>query len=111
MAIRLQENGPDSCPFGVKSIPAPTYDDQLRVCCESVAHALLDYRQPLWTQSAPYSLRYAPAFVTFFGNRWAPAGAANDPNELNRDWIPNVLRLYAAEVVADGDSGGSAQGS
>lgn len=28
------------------------------------------------------------------GNKYAPIGAANDPNGLNKDWIPGVTKLY-----------------
>lgn len=28
------------------------------------------------------------------GKVYAPRGAANDPNDLNRHWVPNVSRLY-----------------
>ena len=29
-------------------------------------------------------------FITFLGARWAPVGAANDPTNLNRNWVRNV---------------------
>jgi hypothetical protein len=29
-------------------------------------------------------------FVDFMQQRWAPIGAENDPNNLNRNWAPNV---------------------
>jgi hypothetical protein len=28
------------------------------------------------------------------GRRYAPIGAANDPNSLNRHWVPNITNLY-----------------
>jgi N-acetylmuramoyl-L-alanine amidase len=31
--------------------------------------------------------------VTSIRNKWAPAGAANDPNNLNDNWVPNVSKI------------------
>lgn len=28
--------------------------------------------------------------IKAFGGRWAPVGAENDPNNLNKNWIPNI---------------------
>lgn len=33
-------------------------------------------------------------FVSFLGQRYAPIGASNDPNGLNRNWVPNVSHYY-----------------
>jgi len=33
-------------------------------------------------------------FISFLGARYAPVGAANDPNGLNSNWIRNVRRFY-----------------
>jgi hypothetical protein len=39
-AIRVAEDGAPGREFGVLSVPAPDYDSQLRVACESLAHRL-----------------------------------------------------------------------
>ena len=31
-------------------------------------------------------------FVGYLGSIWAPIGAENDPTNLNKNWIPNVLK-------------------
>jgi hypothetical protein len=31
--------------------------------------------------------------VTFLGKRYCPIGADNDPNGLNKHWIPNVKKF------------------
>jgi hypothetical protein len=36
------------------------------------------------------------AFLTFWAQRWAPVGAANDPQDLNRNWPANVSKLWLA---------------
>lgn len=33
-------------------------------------------------------------FLRFLGSRYAPIGAGNDPNGLNRNWVPNVSNFY-----------------
>ena len=32
-------------------------------------------------------------YVTFLGKRYCPIGADNDPNGLNKHWIPNVKKF------------------
>lgn len=32
-------------------------------------------------------------FIEYFGNRWAPIGVANDPTNLNKNWIGNVQKF------------------
>ena len=59
-----------------------TREEALRVTCRSAAHALSDY----------VKANAGPAFVAFWGNRWAPVGAANDPVNLNKNWPKNVRK-------------------
>lgn len=71
------------------SIPsAQTRDEALKILCRSAVHAMSDY------------IRLQPSsraeFVAFWGERWAPLGAANDPRSLNANWVPNVRKLWNA---------------
>jgi hypothetical protein len=67
------------------SIPSVTTREQaLEVTCRSAAHAL----------SAYVAANDAEGFVAFWGAKWAPIGAKNDPHDLNRNWSLNVLRLW-----------------
>ena len=34
-------------------------------------------------------------FVVFLGKRYCPVGADNDPDKLNKHWIPNVRKFHA----------------
>ena len=56
----------------------------LEVVCRSAAHAMSDW----------IKLNAAPDFVAFWGARWAPEGAQNDPTSLNKNWPVNVTRLW-----------------
>lgn len=67
------------------SIPSiDTREKALEVTCRSAARAMSDY---IKTQGRD-------GFVTFWGHRWAPVGAANDPTALNQNWPKNVLRIW-----------------
>lgn len=67
------------------SIPSVTTREQaIRVVCRSAVHALYDYART--TDPA--------AFVQLWASRWAPLGAKNDPNALNRFWPKNVLTIW-----------------
>jgi hypothetical protein len=67
------------------SFPTITTRDQaLDILCRSACHAL----------SAYVSSNDAEGFVAFWGAKWAPIGAKNDPTDLNRNWPLNVLRLW-----------------
>ena len=61
-----------------------TEDEALEITCRSAAHALSDYVK----QTDP------EGFAKFWGSRWAPVGATNDPMNLNRNWPANVLRFW-----------------
>ena len=70
------------------SIPSvSTREEAIEVTCRSAAHALSDY----------VKANDAPGFVAFWGQRWAPIGAQNDPNGLNRNWVLNVLKLWVGK--------------
>ena len=93
-AMTVAEGGPAAFIRAVR-ISIPSCDDlcQARqIAANTIAHALWDY----------VGGGYAPgfdAFVTFLGARWAPVGAANDPQGLNRNWVPNVLAALRSSGV------------
>jgi cephalosporin-C deacetylase-like acetyl esterase len=67
------------------SIPSvTTREEALEVTCRSAAHAMSDYLKA----------HAGPEFVAFWGARWAPRGASNDPTDLNKNWPVNVTRFW-----------------
>lgn len=67
------------------SVPSvQTREKALDVLCRSAVHALSDY----------VKAGHATDFVEFWGARWAPQGAANDPTHLNQNWPKNVKVLW-----------------
>ena len=70
------------------SLPSVTTREvALQVAARSAVHAMCD-----WIK-VDRSRR--DAFVAFWAARWAPSGAANDPNNLNANWPANVGRLWS----------------
>jgi hypothetical protein len=61
----------------------------LDILARSAVHALSDYVKRTDPQG----------FVVFWGKRWAPVGADNDPLGLNVNWTKNVYRLWDVKDV------------
>lgn len=59
-----------------------TLSKALEVTCRTITHALSDFA------------KVRPGFIEFLGARWAPQGAANDPTNLNANWVRNVQAIY-----------------
>lgn len=80
-AVYLAEGGDRaSKPYGVLSVSCETKAECEQICINSVRNNVRRFNK----QS-----RYTD-FVDFFGSRWAPVGADNDPNGLNKNWSKNV---------------------
>lgn len=100
-AIRRVENGDPGKEYGVLSVSAPTYADQLRVCCSSVRHRLVEFSQDknpaLTNYTCPNGdvvLIYSQQFVQYLGKIYAPIGAGNDPENKNLNWVRDVAWNY-----------------
>lgn len=89
-AIRVAEGGAAGREFGVLSIPAPTYADQLRIACVSVKNHFVG---PLVIINGRKA--YSSGEVRTFATRWAPPSVANDPSGLNQNWFQNCWGAYA----------------
>lgn len=99
-AIRKAENGSPGREFGILSIPAPTYSDQLLACVKTVRGRLKDYPQNpfLYTKNTEgeFRLIYSTQFITYLGSKYAPTkNASNDPKGLNTNWVKNVSKFYS----------------
>jgi hypothetical protein len=91
-AIRRAENGRMGREFGVLSpkamqqkgdTPQTTLDRQAGWAASSILANRKRYDASDKSQS----------FETFMGNKWAPQGVANDPNNLNKNWATNVTKF------------------
>ena len=102
-AIRKTENGGPGREFGVLSTPAPTYADQLRVCCVTVAHRMSLYRGTANDRVGKVSIM-SREFVRWFAQLWAPAEVENDPTNLNANWYTNCM-AEQERFAANGEPG------
>lgn len=75
-AIFKAENS-KSHPYGILQHYKHTTPRQ--ACLNTIAHARRDFKGQ-------------GDFIEFLGSRYAPIGATNDPNNLNKNWITNVKR-------------------
>lgn len=98
-AIRLAENGGPGKEFGVLSVTAPTYQAQADVAAQSLKNSEARYRDTHGITPQDGAGHYTPDFWAFFAARWAPIDAANDPQGLNRYWLPNVTAFYQGSAV------------
>lgn len=90
-AIRVAENGGDGRQFGVLSVPAPTYADQLREACITVRN-----HKALCANASLYGRRaYTADQVAEFAKSWAPTDAENDPGGLNAHWFKDCWSAYS----------------
>jgi hypothetical protein len=93
-AMTTAEGGPDAMVRAVRiSVPlCDTYAGARVVAANTIAHALWDFV----AQGAIETVGLSD-FIEFLGSRWAPVGAANDPNGLNANWVANVIADYRKE--------------
>lgn len=98
-AIRLQENGGPGREYGVLSVKAPTYADQLDWAARTVVHRLTTYEQATGQSPLDPDGRYSGAFIEYFAGIYAPVGATNDPRHLNQWWPGNVIGFYDSSDV------------
>lgn len=100
-AIRLAENGRAGREFGVLSEGAETYEKQARIAALSIRNN--QYRYVLKTDQWPIDSATGQlnrSFVEFMAARWAPTGAANDPDGLNQHWPKNVWEYFSTSGIA-----------
>ena len=88
-AVKYAEGNPKN--FGVLSVKTTNPGKVLR---NSVSNNY--QRWATGQQPAPWIKEVPKKFVDFMRRRWAPLkseGATNDPDNLNKNWAPNV-RFY-----------------
>lgn len=93
-ALRRTENGGPGREFGVLSVHAPGLEEQARVAANTIRNTAARFQRLGGEAVDPTSGRYTEAFLRFFSARYAPVGAANDPNGLNRFHVANLIAAY-----------------
>ncbi len=63
-----------------------TLDRAVEIACRTICHRMMDFVQ--------LDNVRVKSFVGYLGSKWAPIGAENDPTNLNKNWISNVIKLW-----------------
>lgn len=87
LAVRKQENGPPGLEFGVMAAKGTDLEEQAR-------WAVCTFIKNIQRWERTENDGTVESYIQFLGNRWAPIGAENDPNNLNQFWVGNVTELY-----------------
>ena len=93
-AVKTAENNKKN--FGVLSVKTANPNG---VLARSVSNNL--QRFETGKTPAPWIKDKPPKFVDFMADRWAPIGAKNDPNNLNKNWAPNVRNAIQKQTTPD----------
>jgi len=95
-ALRVAEGGGPGREYGVLSVPAPTYLDQVTIAARTIKNNLARYSEKTGLSAIGRDGRYTSGFINFFSNIYAPVGASNDPGLLNQYQAGNLRSNYAA---------------
>jgi hypothetical protein len=101
-ALRRTENGGPGKEFGVLSVPAPDVGGQARIAANTVRNNVVRFERRGGIAVDPSSGRYTEDFLRFLSSRYAPVGAQNDPNGLNRFHAANLIAHYRKASRTDG---------
>ncbi len=93
-ALREAEGGGPGREYGVLSVPAPSYEDQVTIAARTIANTIGRYEAETGQAAVGLDGRYTDDFARYFSARYAPIGAENDPQGLNRYHLANLLAAY-----------------
>ena len=90
-AIYLAEGGAATrYPFGILSVKCDGYDECRRICFNTVRNNRKRY--------SAWGRKKFDTYLEFLASRYAPVGVANDPRDLNKNWLKNVRYFLNREV-------------
>ena len=95
LAVRMCEQGKAGREFGVLAQGA--IDTDLETQAEWTMATLIKDTKRWHTDTLANEKKrsdYA-GFIFYFGDKWCPIGAENDPNNLNQHWLPNFQKFYS----------------
>lgn len=94
LAVRMAEQGRKGREFGVLAQGA--IDTDLETQAEwTMATLIKDTKRWYTGELAKGKKEDYPSFVFYFADKWCPIGADNDPNNLNKNWLPNFQKYYS----------------
>ncbi|MCD6155478.1 MAG: hypothetical protein J7J32_00280 [Candidatus Atribacteria bacterium] len=84
LAIREAERGRAGFEFGIVKVKNTDLKTQCEYACETIKNNFSRFK----------AQRKERDFIAYLGKRYAPIGAENDPDNLNRNWVHNVRWFY-----------------
>jgi len=94
-AISRAENDPTG-QHGVRSIKTTNPTQVLNTSIRKNFNRWNTGKRP-----APWINERPKKFIDFMQRRWAPIGAENDPENLNKNWAPNVRSILKQMMDAE----------
>lgn len=94
LAVRMCEQGREGREFGVMAQGA--IDTDLETQAEWTMSTLIKDTKRWYTDTLANGKKKSDysSFVHYFSDKWSPIGASNDPNNLNKNWLPNFQKFY-----------------
>jgi hypothetical protein len=88
-AIRKAEDGKPGCEFGI--IHRKAWNTDLKTQAGWAAATIQKNYDRYLKDQGGFPNTY-DGFIAYLGARYCPVGADNDPDGLNKNWIPNVTK-------------------
>lgn len=102
-AVEIAENNKRN--QGVLSIPTKTPEEALNVQKDSIYNNYVRWLEnqqgvlPKW--DVPKGANKEDKYTDFMQKRWAPLGVKNDPDNLNKNWAPNVRKVLQSLLTPE----------
>jgi hypothetical protein len=93
LTVRIIENGPPGYEFGAGDVKGTDLATQCASCISTLIKDTIRWHTDTLAIPGKKRADYKD-FLDYFANKYAPIGANNDPNNLNRNWQPNFLLYY-----------------
>jgi len=94
LAVRMAEQGRKGREFGVLAQGA--IDTDLETQAEWTMSTLIKDTKRWHTGELTKGKKEDyQSFIHYFSDKWCPIGAENDPNNLNKNWLPNFQKYYS----------------
>jgi hypothetical protein len=90
LAIRMAEQGRKGIEFGVlhpDAINTDLEEQAIWSICTIIKNSVR------WHMLRKQNVELD--YITYFGGRWCPIGASNDPTGLNKHWVSNARYYYS----------------
>jgi len=84
LAIREAERGRPGFEFGIVKAKDTDLKTQCEYACKTIKNNFSRFK----------AQKKEEDFIAYLGKRYAPIGAENDPDNLNRNWVHNVRWFY-----------------